>query len=207
MENFSFQLLWGDARTLLFSAAILALAVLIGILIYVLLYKSVTRFTRKSTSTLHLLLAKQTRPPVRYILPLLALTTALPTTPLPDGFKSGLEHFVTICLISSVGWLLITLVQVISTLITTRYSIAVADKLHARRIHTQTQVLERIIIGCIVAVTIGIVLMTFPSARQIGTSVFASAGICRSYRWHGGTNNFFQLDRGVASRANPADPY
>ena len=95
MENCSFQLLWGDARTLLFSAAILALAALIGFFVCVLLYKSVARFTRKSTSILHLLLAKQTRPPVRYILPLLALTTALPTTPLPDGFKSGLEHFVT----------------------------------------------------------------------------------------------------------------
>jgi small-conductance mechanosensitive channel len=30
---------------------------------------------------------------------------------------------------------------------------------------------------CIVVVTISIMLMTFPSARQIGTSVFASAGI------------------------------
>jgi small-conductance mechanosensitive channel len=66
---------------------------------------------------------------------------------------------------------------VISTLITTRYSIAVADNLHARRIHTQTQVLQRVLVICIVVVTIGVVLMTFPSARQIGTTVFASAGI------------------------------
>ena len=177
MENFSFRLLWGDARTLLVSLAILVLGALIGVLLYYLLSRSVARLTRHSTSTLRLLLAKQTRPPIRYILPLLALTIALPATPLPERFKSGLEHFVTICLISSIGWLLITLVQVVATLITTRYSIAVADNLHARRIHTQTQVLERIIIGCIVTVTIGVVLMTFPSARQIGTSVFASAGI------------------------------
>jgi small-conductance mechanosensitive channel len=77
----------------------------------------------------------------------------------------------------ALGWLMTTLVQVVSTLITTRYSITVADNLHARRIHTQTQVLQRIIVVCIVVVTIAVMLMTFPSARQIGTSVFASAGI------------------------------
>jgi small-conductance mechanosensitive channel len=101
----------------------------------------------------------------------------LPATILPDRLKAGLEHFVTLCLIGSLGWLLTTLVEVVSTLITTRYSIAVADNLHARRIHTQTQVLQRIFVVCIVVVTIAVMLMTFPSARQIGTSVFASAGI------------------------------
>jgi small-conductance mechanosensitive channel len=177
IQNFSFQLLWMDARTLLFSSAMLAGGAVVGILAYVLLYKSVARLTRKSTSTLQLLLAKQTKPPVRYILPLLGLTFALPATSLPDRVRGGLEHFLTLCLIAALGWLLITLVTVVSTLITTRYSIAVADNLHARRIHTQTQVLRRVINVCIVVVTISIMLMTFPSARQIGTSVFASAGI------------------------------
>jgi small-conductance mechanosensitive channel len=177
MENVSFQALLGDARTLLLSSAILALSALVGILVYIVFYKFITRVTLRSTSTLQLLLAKQTRPPVRYLLPLLALTLALPLTSLPTEFRSGFQHFITICLISSCGWLLITLVQVVSTLITTRYSIAVADNLHARRIHTQTQVLQRVFVICIIVVTIGVVLMTFPSARQIGTSVFASAGI------------------------------
>ena len=177
MDNLSFQALWGDARTLLLSSAILALSALVGILVYVLFYKFITRVTLRSTSTLQLLLAKQTRPPVRYILPLLALTIALPLTSLPEGFRAGFQHFITICLISSCGWLLITLVEVTSTLVTTRYSIAVADNLHARRIHTQTQVLQRVFVICIIVVTIGVVLMTFPGARQIGTSVFASAGI------------------------------
>ena len=101
MENFSFQLLWGDARTLLFSAAILALAALIGFLVYVLLYKSVARFTRKSTSILHLLLAKQIRPPVRYVLPLLALTTALPTTPLHSELHPFIAHSAIRCPVGS----------------------------------------------------------------------------------------------------------
>ena len=177
MEHLSFGMLWGDARTLLISTGALAAAALVGVLAYALFYRILSRLTRNSTSTLQLLLVKQTRRPARYILPLLALTSALPATALPDPFKGGLEHFFSICLIGSLGWLLITLVQVVATLITTRYSIAVADNLHARRIHTQTQVLQRVFVVCIIVVTIGVMLMTFPSARQIGTSVFASAGI------------------------------
>ena len=177
MEQVSLEILWGDARTLLVSTGVLVTAALVGALAYIALYEFIARVTRRSNSTLQLLLAKQTKPPVRYILPLLALTAALPATSLPDVVRSRIEHFLTLCLIACIGWLLIVLVQVISTLITTRYSIAAADNLHARRIHTQTQVLRRIAIGCIVVVTLAVMLMTFPSARQIGTSVFASAGI------------------------------
>lgn len=177
MEHFSFNMFWGDARTPLYSAGILAAAALAGILVYAIFYRLLSRLTRNSTSTLQQLLVKQTRRPARYILPLLALTTELPASPLPEPFKGRFEHFLTICLIGSVGWLLITLVQVVATLITTRYSSGVVDNLHARRIQTQTQVLQRIVIVCIVVVNIGVMLMTFPSARQIGASVFASAGI------------------------------
>ena len=177
MQNFSFDALLGDASTLLIANAILVASVVVGSVVYFVFYKFVSRITRNSESTLQLLLAMQTRPPVRYLLPILALTIALRPAPFPDRFKSSFEHFLTLCLIGCVGWLVITLVQVISTLITTRYSIAVADNLHARRIHTQSQVLQRIVIACVVVVTIAVMLMTFPGARQIGTSVLASAGI------------------------------
>ena len=93
MENFSFNLLWGDARTLLFSSATLAGSALVGILAYVLLFKFIDRISRRSTSTLQLLVAKQTRAPARYILPLFALTIALPVTTLSERFKSAFEHF------------------------------------------------------------------------------------------------------------------
>jgi small-conductance mechanosensitive channel len=177
MESFSFSGLWGDARTLLIAAGILVGSALAGIVTYLALFSVAARVSRRSKSTLQELLVKQTRAPARYIFPFLALTFAVQTTPLPDRFRAQLEHFFTLCLIGALGWFLITIVQVTAALIRTRYSIAVADNLHARRIHTQTEVLERIFIGCMVVITLATMLMTFPSARQIGTSVFASAGI------------------------------
>ena len=159
------------------SLAVLVGSALVGIVVYVVLFASFSRLLRNSTSTLRVLLLKRTRSPARYFFPLLALIIAVQTTPLPDPLKGRLEHFFTLVLICLLGWLVITLVQVTATLIRMRYSIAVEDNLHARRIHTQTEVLERVFIGCIVVITIAAMLMTFPGARQIGTSVFASAGI------------------------------
>ena len=177
MNGISFTGLWGDARTLLISATVLAGSALLGGLVHLTLFAFANRLIRRSSSTLKLLLVKHTRPPARYMLPLIALALALPATPLPDRFKEPLEHFLTLCLIGCLGWLLITIIQVTATLLRTRYSIAVEDNLQARRIHTQTEVLERIFIGCVVIITMAAMLVTFPSARQIGTSVFASAGI------------------------------
>jgi hypothetical protein len=104
------------------------------------------------------------RSQARYLLPLLALVFALPTTALPERFKAPFEHFLTLCVIGVLGWLMITLVQVIATLIRTRYSITVENNLHARHIHTQTEVLERIFIACIVVITLAAMLVTFPQA-------------------------------------------
>ena len=177
MESLSFSSLWGDARSLLFSLGVLVGSALAGVLLYLVLFAFLGRLLRNSKSTLRLLLLKQTRSQARYLIPLIALLIALPTTPLPDRVKDRIEHFFTLCVIGILGWLLITLVQVTATLIRARYSIAVEDNLHARRIHTQTEVLERLFIGCIVVITLAAMLMTFPGARQIGTSVFASAGI------------------------------
>src|SRR6202035_2367418 len=52
-----------------------------------------------------------------------------------------------------------------------------ADNLHARRIHTQTRVLARAVEAIIVIVGVASMLMIFPSVRQIGASLLASAGV------------------------------
>src|SRR5262245_38133336 len=129
MNASSFTALWGDARTLAFSLAVLVGSALLGVVAYVLLFAFLSRLLRNSTSTLRLLLLKRTRTQARYFFPLLALIIAVPTTPLPERFKQPFEHFLTLCMITLLGWLMIALVQVIAALIRTRYSIAVADNL------------------------------------------------------------------------------
>ena len=73
--------------------------------------------------------------------------------------------------------MLIILIDVFEDVVSEKYKIGIHDDLRARKIQTQIHVLRRtaIVISCIVAFSI--MLMTFPSIRQFGVSLFASAGI------------------------------
>jgi len=91
--------------------------------------------------------------------------------------KSVLAHTIGILLIGAIAWLLVAMVDVVEAVLAYRYSIEMADNLAARSVRTQVQVLRRIIVMMIIIVAIAGVLMTFPSIRHIGESLFASAGL------------------------------
>uniref|UniRef100_UPI0035648557 mechanosensitive ion channel family protein n=1 Tax=Hydrogenophaga sp. TaxID=1904254 RepID=UPI0035648557 len=55
--------------------------------------------------------------------------------------------------------------------------LAVEHNMEARRIHTQTQVLSRVVQGMVWFVGAALLLMTFPAVREIGASLLASAGV------------------------------
>jgi small-conductance mechanosensitive channel len=80
-------------------------------------------------------------------------------------------------LIVSLAWLALSLTEVVDDIVSDRYKLDVADNLVARQIHTQIRVLRRIFIVVLSIVTLSIILMTFPSIRQVGTTIFASAGV------------------------------
>ena len=52
-----------------------------------------------------------------------------------------------------------------------------ADNLAARRIHTQIQILRKVLVVVIGVLALAISLMTFEKVRQLGTTILASAGI------------------------------
>lgn len=59
----------------------------------------------------------------------------------------------------------------------TKFRTDVPDNLEARAVETQVQVLRRVVVVLVSIVAIGAGLMTFPTIRQIGTSLLASAGL------------------------------
>ncbi len=168
---------WQDIRVAVLSAATITGAVALGILAQFLIYWLLQRVIHGERGSLPRLLLENTKAPARYILPLLALYAVVPFTPLPERATGYIEKTLNLCLIAAVGWALIVAIQVVAGLLTFRYSIEVEDNLHARRVQTQTQVMRRIAVVMVIVITLGAMLMTFPNARQIGTSIFASAGV------------------------------
>jgi small-conductance mechanosensitive channel len=68
-------------------------------------------------------------------------------------------------------------VYVFEDLILNQYDIDLKDNLEARRIHTQIQILKKVVIVVVGVLALAAALMTFEKVRQLGTTLLASAGI------------------------------
>jgi small-conductance mechanosensitive channel len=171
------QISWGDTRTLLISAAILAGAIALAIVAHFVLFFVAERLLRRKGEATESFFAKRAKKSTLLIFPLLALILAIPLAPLPADLKSMLEHALGLGVIASIGWAIIILTELAGNIIFARYSMDSQDNLNARRIRTQTHVLQRIATLTVSIVTVSVMLMTFPAVRHLGVSLLASAGL------------------------------
>lgn len=99
-------------------------------------------------------------------------------------FSDSIEHISyvitkisSLLFIIGITWSLIVILKIAKKRYLSRYDLKGENNLRARKLYTQFNVLERIIIFLIILLSIGFSLMLFDGVRQIGVSVFASAGI------------------------------
>ncbi|SDQ16732.1 mechanosensitive ion channel family protein [Flagellimonas zhangzhouensis] len=83
----------------------------------------------------------------------------------------------TILFILAMAWLMIAILKIVKKIVIKNYDIGVADNLKARKVYTQFTILERIFIFIIILLGVGFVLMSFEEIREVGISIFASAGV------------------------------
>jgi small-conductance mechanosensitive channel len=164
-------------RALLWSAGILAAAVMIALVVRLIAFTTLRRLTRRRGALIGQSLLRRGQGPSKWILPLIAVLAVLPGLPLPQELLGVLEHIAGLSLIGAVAWLCIILVGVSADIVAGRYRVDVPDNLVARRIHTQFLVIRRIAIILVTVVSVSIGLMTFPSIKHIGISILASAGL------------------------------
>jgi small-conductance mechanosensitive channel len=156
-------------------AGLIVLALAAGIAAYVLIRVTVRRTLRDTGAARTIL--KRIDAPARVLLPLIAVSIVLDQAPLDASRLGGVVHLVALALIATFTWFALCLVSGVQAAIASHNLIDVEDNLQARRILTQTRVLSRIVMGLIALVGAAAMLMTFPGARQIGTSLLASAGL------------------------------
>lgn len=115
--------------------------------------------------------------PAQWLLPLLALQFVWQGA--PDALPSigSVRHVNGVLLIGVLTWMANAAIRGMAEGVIKLNPADVDDNLHARRVHTQTKVLSRIAMGGVVVAGLAFMLMTFPGARQLGTSLLASAGV------------------------------
>jgi small-conductance mechanosensitive channel len=115
--------------------------------------------------------------PSRLVLPLFALQAvweaAADTLPL----IAQIRHGNALLLLAAFTWLAQRAVSGVAQGIVAQHPVDVEDNLNARRVLTQTRLLARTVSFMVVIAGISLMLMTFPGARQLGTSLLASAGV------------------------------
>jgi small-conductance mechanosensitive channel len=168
---------WGDTRTWLISGAILAGAVGLALLVHFVLFFAIESILKRKDTNTGSLLTRRAKKSTRVIFPLLVLVIAIPLAPIPETLKNILQHALGLGVIAVVGWTIVILTELTGNIISERYSMDSPDNLGARRIRTQTQVLQRIVTLTVSIVTASIMLMTFPAVRHVGVSLLASAGL------------------------------
>ncbi len=158
-------------------------AMVVGLVVHRIIYSISVRVTRaeaeiwEQTGELNASLVRRSRRPVNMIMPLISILLILPLLPESARVVHPMRHMIGLGLIGAVAWLLVAMVGVVDDMAALKYRIDVRDNLNARRMRTQVQVIRRIIVVVVSIVALSAMLMTFPSIRRIGESLFASAGL------------------------------
>src|SRR5579863_2945328 len=123
------------------------------------------------------LVVRYAEAPLRLIFPLVGLLLLFPWLPLPANVIQPINHTIGIILIAAITWFLISALDFAQDYIALHNAIETSDNIAARRVRTQVQVLRHVAASVIVVLGLAIILMTFPSIRHLGESLFASAGL------------------------------
>ncbi|MDX1394402.1 MAG: mechanosensitive ion channel family protein [Gemmatimonadota bacterium] len=119
----------------------------------------------------------EVRRPARIFLILLFALAALPAAGLASSIVPTVRRWTLVGLIASAAWLAIELAGIVQVLIERKYRTDVEDNLQARRVQTRVRLLRRIAGVAIVLLAGGLILTLFPPVREVGLSLFASAGV------------------------------
>jgi small-conductance mechanosensitive channel len=165
-----------DSHPWLWSSILIVGTLILSLLARFLIVSGLKRIGRHNQTVLQSLL-RRTETASWWIFPLLGLLIALPGISLPPNISSYLQHAVVLGLIAAHAWLVILTSEVATDFIAARYRFDTTENLLARKVQTQLQLLHRIVFVVVVIVAFGIMLMTFPTIRSIGTSLLASAGL------------------------------
>lgn len=154
---------------------ILVLAVLCALVTYALLSRLTWPLRRRQPAVQSLL--ARTRGLIRLAFITVAIALVLPLVHLSADLTEALIAALRVIFVILVGWIALVAVDIGVAVYLRRYRLDSEDNLLARKHVTQMRLLKRAISTVVILLTVGAALMTFDAVRQVGISLFASAGV------------------------------
>lgn len=157
----------------------IAVASVVGVLLAWVVYRVIDKVVQRLAPRTRFIgpVTTAARRPAAWFLPLLVLNVVVQNA--PDDLRGigSLRQMLTVAVIGVATWLLVRIVSGLGDAVVALKPIDVADNLMARRLATQTKVVTRTVMSLLTLIGLAMALMTFPSVRQIGAGLLASAGV------------------------------
>lgn len=122
-------------------------------------------------------LVRRARIPFRIFLLVVLLWVGVDLTIPVGDYQPVVDQLFLIATIALGAWLVCMLAMFLEDVALARYTIDRPDNRIARRLRTQVLILRRLGMAVVIVLAIGAILLTFPGAQAVGTSVLASAGL------------------------------
>jgi len=161
----------------LVNIAFLAVASLLLLFLHSLLISTLRLALRGRLAEFGRKLLHRIGPPTRLGLLVLGLGIVLQALPERGASYNLIERGLLFGFIIFLGWSAITIVNTASEIYLRRALRGSEDSVLSRKLLTQVRLLRRTLVFGLGFVTLAAILMTIPSVRQYGVSLFASAGV------------------------------
>jgi small-conductance mechanosensitive channel len=146
-------------------------------LAHFLLYACLRRAQEWRPNVMGGLFIRYTSSPAHLLFLLFSLTFALAHIRVPRWEAGLIQQALEVAYIVASTWLAIGLLEIVHAFLVARLPADIEDDVRARRIRTQIYLLRQILIWLLVFIGFAAILMTFPSIRNVGAGLFASAGV------------------------------
>ncbi len=151
-------------------------SIIVGLVVHWVAFAALRLVAAKTDNETDDLMVQYSREPARIIIPVILLFMVLPGTALAPESQAIVSRIAAIALIIGIAWLVLAAMNFTATVVRRRFDITQSDNLIARRMHTQVDVIRKIGTVVVIFLACAAALMTFPSLRAVGFSLFASAG-------------------------------
>ncbi len=166
----TWSIAWNEIGT---ASIALIVAVAGAYFAFRLVYSIVVKLASQSESTADDVILERVRHPIKWSAIVIGVTLAAQSDPFLASYWEPFARFLRPALL---GWIAYSVVKALTAVLELRLD-AAADPVSVRSRRTRISILSRTAAIAIVIITVGLMLLTIPAVKDIGTTLLASAGL------------------------------
>lgn len=171
------ELLGSDRARLIYSGAVLLIAIAVIVVVYRYIVKKLTIRVGRTRSHLDDFVVEVLRLPFLCLLIWFAVRIFSETLFYDTRFIGPVNHGLRILLIVTIGWILIKLNNILFYYLEKKVEEDTHNRFEVRSSMTKFSIFKKMLYGLIVLIVTAACLMTFDPIRTVGVSLLTSAGI------------------------------